>query len=236
MNKQTLRILLLLIGFLSYSPLWAAGGHDPWLAMLKVDQLETHFEDGPDPVLLKGDIWLGRDLHKLWLRTDAGYRDGTTTDLRMDLMYGTAVAPFWDLLVGVSRQMEPKPEKDWLALSLQGVAPQLLELEATLYGDEEGLMNLVAEVEYEYMFTQRLVLTPELALSAWNKDAPQQQAWSGLESMEGGLRLSYAIVREFAPYVGVERELYFGDKARRLRSGGDSIGATTYLAGIRFWF
>lgn len=228
-------ILVLLLAGVSL-PLFAAGGHDPWLAMLKVDRLETHFEDGPDPVQFDGDLWIGRDLHKLWLKANASYVDGTTKALRMDLMYGIGVAPFWDLLVGVSRDQLPKPEKDWLALTLQGTAPQKLEVEASLYGDENGLVNLVAEVEYEYMLTRRLVLSPELAVSAWSKDAPEEGVWAGIEAMEAGLRLAWEIRRELAPYIGVERELHFGDRADAIRAAGGSVGATTYLAGVRFWF
>jgi copper resistance protein B len=50
------------------------------------------------------------------------------------------------------------------------------------------------------------------------------------------LRLRYEVVKEFAPYVGVEWTRKFGDTARFARLAGDAASATSLVAGLRIWF
>lgn len=51
-----------------------------------------------------------------------------------------------------------------------------------------------------------------------------------------GLRLRYEIVREFAPYIGVEWAGKTGETARLARNAGERTSGVSYVAGIRFWF
>jgi copper resistance protein B len=54
---------------------------------------------------------------------------------------------------------------------------------------------------------------------------------SGLSSIEAGVRLRYELIREFAPYVGVEWERTFGQTHKF-----DPINDVHALIGITFWF
>ena len=44
------------------------------------------------------------------------------------------------------------------------------------------------------------------------------------------------IVREFAPYIGIEQSWRLGDSADFARAAGDRANITSFVAGIRFWF
>ena len=56
------------------------------------------------------------------------------------------------------------------------------------------------------------------------------------DDIELGLRLRYEIIREIAPYVGINWERALGDAADELEDEGETIDSFAGVAGIRFWF
>ena len=68
------------------------------------------------------------------------------------------------------------------------------------------------------------------------RSMPANGIGSGLSGAELGLRLRYAIKREFAPYIGVSWERKVGTTARFARTAGDRVQATSLVFGIRTWF
>jgi copper resistance protein B len=91
-------------------------------------------------------------------------------------------------------------------------------------------------LEYELMFTQKLILSPELELNLFSKDDEARGLGAGLSDLELGLRLRYEIRRELAPYIGVNWERAFGDTADYVREEGGSRGDLQLIAGVRVWF
>jgi copper resistance protein B len=89
--------------------------------------------------------------------------------------------------------------------------------------------------EYELLFTQRLILQPEIEINAYGKDDVQRQLRSGVSSVEGGLRLRYEIRRSIAPYIGVSWEHLTGGTAGLARNDGRRITDRRWVAGIRIW-
>jgi copper resistance protein B len=59
---------------------------------------------------------------------------------------------------------------------------------------------------------------------------------AGLQDIELGLRLRYAIRQTFAPYVGVHWERKFGDTADFARAHGEDVEDTRLVVGLRAWF
>jgi len=92
------------------------------------------------------------------------------------------------------------------------------------------------EAEYELLFTQKLILQPRLEMAVYGKESPELALGSGLSDMTAGLRLRYEIRREFAPYIGIERAVQFGDTKDYARIAGQSQSDTRFVAGVRFWF
>jgi copper resistance protein B len=56
------------------------------------------------------------------------------------------------------------------------------------------------------MFSQKLILSPEIEVNLFNKNDELTGVGKGLSSIEAGLRLRYEITREFAPYIGINWE------------------------------
>ena len=89
------------------------------------------------------------------------------------------------------------------------------------------------KAEYELLFSQRLILTPEAELNLYGKDDPERRIMSGFSDAEISLRLRYEIRREIAPYIGVHWVRRFGETVEL--AGGDRSD-TRFVAGVRVWF
>ena len=120
-----------------------------------------------------------------------------------DLVYSRAIAPFWDLQAGIAYDKNSDDSRTWGEIAIAGLAPYFFEARAALLLNSEGNIGLRLDLEYEALITQKLILTPSLEADFYTKDDPVMRTGSGLSSMEAGLRLRYEIIREFAPYIGV---------------------------------
>lgn len=213
-----------------------AGNDDPTLTKVMVDQLELRSSDGPDPWVLDAQGWVGKDLHKLWLKTEVERVDGETEEAEGQALYSRAISAYWDLQIGWRHDFRPRPSRDWLAIGLEGLAPYWFEIDAAAFVGGNGQLAARLEAEYEWMFTQRLILSPELEVNLHSKDDEAVGVGSGLSNMELGLRLRYEIRREFAPYLGVNWSRKFGKTADFARHEGEDTDDVQIVAGIRAWF
>lgn len=230
-------ILLLCITLTTTTTTMAGGmNDDPLLAMLLVDQFEIQTGSGDDPLVWDAEGWLGKDLNKLWIKTDGEYVGGNVEEMELQALYSRAIAPFWDLQAGWRRDIRPEPDRDWLALGIKGLAPYYFDIDAAVFLGENGRTAARLQFEYEFMFTQRLILVPELELNFYGKDDPAVGIGSGLSDIEAGLRLRYEIRREFAPYIGVNWIRLYGDTADYAREEGEDTDDFRLVAGIRYWF
>ena len=98
-----------------------------------------------------------------------------------------------------------------------------------------GQVGAQLDAEYEYMFTQKLVLSPEIEMNIYSKVDEAVGIGSGLSDVELGLRLRYEIRREFAPYIGVNWTKKFGQTADFARAEGEDTCDVQIVAGIRAW-
>ncbi len=232
-----MRRTLLLAGLLvCATPVWSGAEDDPLLFKAMIDQVEYRNGDEENLWVWEADAWAGYDLNKLWLKTEGEYTDSETEEAETQLLFSRAIAPYWDLQAGWRHEFRPRPHRDWLALAFKGVAPYFFEVDASLFIGDEGRTGLRLQAEYELMFTQRLVLSPEVEFNLFGKDDPERGIGSGLADIELGLRLRYEIRREFAPYIGVNWEKTFGDTADFAREEGESTSDVQFVAGIRAWF
>ncbi len=214
----------------------AGGADDPLLYKVMVDKLELRNANGPDALVLEADAWVGYDLNKLWIKTDVERVNGNTEEAELQFLYSRAVAPFWDFQVGWRHDIKPKPTRDYLALGFKGLAPYQFEVDAGLFIGESGQVNARVDAEYEYMFTQKLILSPEVAVNLYSQDDAEVGIGSGLSDMELGLRLRYEIRREIAPYIGVNWTRKFGQTADYAKAEGEGASDVQLVAGIRIWF
>jgi len=121
-------------------------------------------------------------------------------------------------------------------LGLPGLAPYWFEIDATAYLGDKGKAALRLDVEYDLMFTQRLILQPQIELNLHSKSDPAHAIGSGLSQAAAGLRLRYEFTRQFAPYVGIEWEGVFGETADFARAADEKVSESRWVAGLSFWF
>lgn len=201
-----------------------------------LDQLEG--VDIPSGAGLRWDstAWVGGDLNRVWLRSEGDAADGGIGTAEAHLLYGRAVARWWDVVVGVRQELRPWPARSWLAVGLQGLAPYWFEVEATVYLGPGGRTAARLKANYELLLTNRLVLQPLVELDLLGRHDLGRGLGAGFSTVETGLRLRYEIRRELAPYVGVVWHNAFGETARLAESAGEASGRGRLVAGLRFWF
>jgi copper resistance protein B len=201
------------------------------------NRLEAVDTDDGTGLQWEGQGWVGTDLNKLWLRSE-GERDGDgrTEAADLEVLYGRAIAPWWDVVAGLRHDFQPGGSQDFAAIGIVGLAPYKFEVEATAYIGESGQTAARVEAEYETLLTNRLILQPLVELNFYGKNDAERAIGSGLSTAEVGLRLRYEITRRFAPYVGVEAERAFGRTADFRREHGEGVDDARLVAGIRIWF
>lgn len=203
---------------------------------VQADRFEAQLRQGSDGFLWDLQGYYGNPTSKLWLKSEGEGEFGEgVEDAEIQALWSKAVDPFWDLQLGV-RQDVAGPSTTHAVVGLQGLAPYMFEVDAALFLSHRGDVTARIEGELEQRITQRLILQPraELVLSA--QDVPQLDIGSGIDKVELGVRLRYEIIREFAPYVGIEQTWHVGNGADYLRAKGKDPSTTNYVVGVRFWF
>jgi len=199
------------------------------------DQLEWQFVHGEPDSRWDSRSWIGGDIHKVWIRTEGDAVDGGLDAAEAQLLYGRSISRWWDLLAGVRFDARPSPAHTWLALGVQGLAPQFLDVQATMYVGSGGHVAARLEVEHDMHITRKLVLQPLVELSLSGADDPDREIARGLSTAEVGFRFRYEFKKELAPYAGIvwHKKLFgTGDFARERNS---DPGGWHLVAGLRFW-
>lgn len=206
-----------------------------------LDELEYAHGVAERPVTLDGELWTGGDFNRLWLKV--GGERSTVEDvgeLEAQVLYGRFVAPFWDAQVGLrldaQRGATDTDVRAHLALGLQGLAPYWFELDPTLFVSQDGDVSARLEASYELLFTQRLILEPELEVNVAVQEVPDWGVGSGVNDVELAARLRYEIVRELAPYVGFSWHRRVGETADLARARGEDAGEGSVVVGVRAWW
>ena len=205
------------------------------LGKLLVDQLEWRDGDGTSGPAWDAQAWYGTDYNKLWFKTEGVRLEGTTEDARAELLWDRIFSRWWSAQAGVRHDFGTGPSRNWLAVGVQGLAPYFFAIEATAYVGDAGRTAARFRAEYELLFTQRLILQPELELNAYGKDDPERQIGAGFSDLQLGLRLRYEFHRELAPYLGVAWLRRLGKTADLVSASGQDPSVLQVVVGIRFW-
>lgn len=215
-------------------PLHLADEHSA--GSLLVDRLES--VSARDNVSTEYDLqaWYGRLYDRAVLKAEGEVDGGKLHDARTELLWGHAVRAYWDMQLGVRHDSGEKPDRNWLALGIQGLAPYWFEVDATAYVGEQGRTALRLAGEYELLLTQKLILQPRVEANFYGKSDDARERGSGLSDATLGLRLRYEIRREFAPYVGIEWAGKYGGTADHARAAGERTRESRLATGLRFWF
>jgi len=191
--------------------------------------------DGEAAYSWNGEAWVGGNIHKLYLTTQGDAAANEVHEAEVQLLYSRMIADFWDVQMGVRHDLEPSGLSH-AVLGVQGLAPYLFEIDAAAFLSEDGDVSARAEVEYEFIFTQRLIGSPYVEVSAYASDIPELEVASGIGSVEAGFQLRYEITRKFAPYVELNYERSLGGTADLRRANGEEVEATILRVGLRLIF
>lgn len=201
-----------------------------------VDRLERVNLSEGNSAAYDAQAWFGRYYNRLVLKAEGDIADGELKDASTELLWGHAIATFWDTQAGVRYDSGDGPDRSWLAFGLQGLAPYWFEIDATAYVGDNGRTALRLQAEYELLLTQKLILQPRVETNVYGKSDPAREIGNGLSDLAVGIRLRYEIRREFAPYIGVEWARKFGETEDLAQASGQDTNEVRGVAGVRFWY
>ncbi|WP_241461685.1 copper resistance protein B [Aurantiacibacter luteus] len=205
-------------------------------ATLLVERAEARFHDGEEGYLWDAQGWYGDALDKLVVKTEGeGSFDGPIEEAEVQLLWGHAITPWFDLQAGLRLDVKPDVTPQ-LALGVQGLAPYNIHVDAAAFLSDRGDVTARIEAEHDMRLTQRLILQPRVEAEFSAQDIPELGVGAGLPHLSAGLRLRYEIAREFAPYVGVEYEAATGRTADLRRAAGEDASGIALLVGVRTFF
>lgn len=209
---------------------------NPLNKLVVIDRFEAQDSSQGDVLDWNVESWIGRDIARLWVRSEGERRGGDTERAELELLWGRSLSPWWELVAGARADFEPGNDRNWAAVGVHGLAPYRLDVEATAYLGSGSRTAVRVETTYEVLVTNRWIVTPLLELN-WHGHTDQRRlVGSGLSTGELGLRLRYELRREVAPYLGLTRERAFGRTAELARAAGRDPDDTRLVAGIRVWF
>lgn len=206
------------------------------LFWFQADRAEFQARDGADGYLWDLQGYYGGTTSRFWFKSEGeGSFGERIEDLEIQALYSRAIAPFFDLQAGV-RQDLAGPDTTYAVIGIQGLVPYMFEVDAALFLSHRGDLTARLEAELDQRITQRLIVQPRAELNLSAQDVPQLGIGAGIDSFEVGVRLRYEIIREIAPYIGIEQNWRVGGSADFARAAGEDASVTNYVVGIRFWF
>ena len=207
------------------------------IAFISINLAEYQARKGHDGFRWDGEAWYGGDINRLTLKSEgeAAFGEGLESG-EIQAVYSRAIGPYFNAQAGIRQDIGRGPDRTYATVGFEGLAPYWFEVEGALFLSTKG--DLLARIEgsYDQRITQKLVLQPAAEINFALQDVPESGIGSGLSDVELGLRLRYEIVREFAPYVGVEWARKIGDTARFARAAGEDVGGVSVVMGIKTWF
>lgn len=201
-----------------------------------LDRLERVYTKDGNATAYDAQAWIGGTYDRLVLKAEGDVAKGKLEEARTEVLWGHAIASYWDTQLGVRQDSGTGPDRTWLAFGIQGLAPYWFNVDATAYVGSSGRAALRLSGEYELLLTQRLILQPRMEVNLYGQRDEARGLGSGLADAAAGLRLRYEFSRQFAPYVGVEWAGKFGQTADFARAEGQRTRETRYVAGVRLWF
>ncbi|MCZ8019355.1 copper resistance protein B [Novosphingobium sp.] len=203
---------------------------------IQADRLEYQARAGHDGLLWDLRGYYGTPTSKFWFKSEgeAALGEGVE-DAEVQALWSKAVAPYWDLQVGVRQDLAGETDTH-AVIGIQGLAPYMFEIDAALFLSQRGDLTARIEAELDQRITQKLILQPRVELSLAAQDNAARKVGAGIDKIEAGLRLRYEIVPEFAPYIGLEQGWKLGGSARYARLAGEDPSVTSLVMGVRFWF
>ncbi|HET6525480.1 MULTISPECIES: copper resistance protein B [unclassified Sphingopyxis] len=207
------------------------------IAFISFNLAEFQARKGRDGFRWDGEAWYGGDINRLTIKSEGeGVFGEGIEGAEVQALYSRAIGPYFNAQAGIRQDLGLGPDRTYATIGFEGLAPYWFEVEGALFLSNKG--DLLARLEgyYDQRITQKLILQPMAEVNFALQDVPETGVGSGLSDFELGLRLRYEVVKEFAPYVGVEWAGKVGDTARFARAAGEDASGVSFVMGVRAWF
>ncbi len=207
------------------------------VGFISLNLAEYQARKGRDGFRWEGEGWYGGDIHRLTVKSEGETAFGEGLDAaEAQLLYSRAIGPYFNAQAGLRQDFGHGPDRTHAVIGFEGLAPYWFEVEGALFLSDKGDLTVRIEGSYDQRITQRLIVQPMAEMNFAAQNVPESGIGAGLSDVELGLRLRYEIVREFAPYVGVEWARKVGSTARYTRADGDDADSVSLVAGVKLWF
>jgi copper resistance protein B len=215
------------------------GGHavhdDVVRAFVLADELEWRGGGDRDGAHWDLDGWIGKDIRRLWFRTEGILEGDRLDEAHAHVLYGHAFAPWWEVVAGVRQDFDPGSAQTLAAVGIQGFAPYRIDLEITGYLGGNGHTQLRVDAANDLRLTRRWIVQSRVEATLNGKPDAQRLLGTGLTSLETGLRFRYEIRRELAPYAGLVWRSTFFETADLARAAGEEVAGFQLVVGVRLW-
>ena len=212
------------------------GAQINWLLM--AERIEYQSNEGKSLSYSEVQGWAGTDAHRFWVKSEAESLNGDNAfeELELQALYSRPISTFFDAQIGLRRDFEPSPARDYAVLGIQGLAPYWFEIDLASFISDNGDVSFRAEFENDILLTQRLILQPRIEANFAVHEVKEFSKERGLTDFNAGLRLRYEIIREFAPYIGVAwNQLTAGTRSIAI-SNDEEVSVVSIVSGVRVWF
>lgn len=209
---------------------------DSRASLVRLDQLEWRMGRAKDGLAWQGRAWTGGDLDRFLIRSEGAMEGGTVEHGEVRALWSHAIGPYANLETGIRQDFGHGPSRTHATIGVDAMLPYWIEVEGAVFLSHKGDLTARVELTHDMRLTNRLILQPRVEADLSAQDVPALGMGSGITEMSGGLRLRYAIQPRLAPYVGVHRERKLGDTARFARAAGEGTAATSFVAGMFFFF
>ncbi len=213
----------------------ASGGMAFW--RVAFDRVETQISNAQEQAVWDVQGWYGGDINKLWVKTEGefSFTDDDFEEAEIQALWSRAISPYFDFQAGVRYDLNPKSLAHGV-IGVQGLAPYWFEIDASAFISVDGDVTARLEAEYDVHLSQWLVLQPRVEIALAAQDIPELNIEAGITDLQAGLRLRYAVKRQFSPYIGVAWHSKFGGEADLARAQGEGAKSAKLVLGVSAWF
>ena len=218
---------------------WPPAVHDDMVfAHVLFDQFEGRTNGSANQFRWDGQVWVGTDMNKLWIKSEGFVENATVSDGDHEFLYDRPIprTRYFDAQAGVRADLDSDPTRVWAAVGVEGLAPYFFDLEPTFYISDGGRLAGRINASWDLFITQRWVVQPQAELNFYSKDDRARQTGSGFSDIDTGVRIRYELTRKFNPYIGWAYNGKYANSALYARQAGEATSNSTFVFGLRLWY
>jgi len=146
-------------------------------------EVDAGRRNSKDAAAWRADGWIGTDYNRFAWRTEGLRRDGRLHDAEVQALYSRYVAPFWDLQLGLRRELKPET-RNFGVIGIRGVAPYAFDIDLAGFVRSDGRLFARTRVEYDLLLTNRLIAKPFVGIDWAARSLPAAGIKAGATSSE----------------------------------------------------